>query len=215
MGFKDESSLVAFFKENFVDYFGINENQKILEEVGLGFGIADLVISELNQFQLNSLEREPLNSIDIGIYKIIEKQKKVTIDRVAEITRGNRKKINDSLEKLIRGSYIEKVDSYYVFTNKYELSFKKSIAIEAKLKNWKRALMQAYRYKWFADYSYVVLDNAHAKAAIENVDSFKKLNVGLISISTDGHLFKHNLAKSQKPIDTNMQILLSEVLIYS
>lgn len=214
MKFDTESGLVSLFKEKIDVFFSIKENPIVLEEVGLGFGIADLVISELN-FSDIELDREPLNSIDINIYKIIERKKKVTIDSVSETTRCNKRQINESLDKLIKGNFIEKRDSYYVFTNKYELSFKKSIAIEAKLKNWKRALMQAYRYKWFADYSYVVLDHAYIKVAIENIDMFKRYNIGLISVSFEGEIFKHNIPRREKPLDPKMQILLSETLIYS
>lgn len=214
MEFKTEKGLVSLFRENIDLFFKIEENPIVLEEVGLGFGIADLVISELNSLE-TTLNREPLNLVDINIYKLIEKKKKVTIDLVSEKTRCNKRQINSSLEKLIKGNFIQKEDMYYVFTNKYELSFKRSIAIEAKLKNWKRALMQAYRYKWFADYSYVVLDNAHIKTALENIELFKRYNIGLISISSDGNIFKHNMPKKQKPLDIKMQILLSETIIYS
>lgn len=214
MEFKSEDSMVSFFKEKFISNLGIKDNSKILEEVNLGFGIADLVISELND-TLQLKNRRPLNSVDIGVYKIIERRKEVTVKSVSEITKCNKRQINESFEKLIGGSYIQKYDSYYRFSNKYELSFKKSIAIEAKLKNWKRALMQAYRYKWFADYSYVVLDNAHMKSAVENICLFKQYNIGLVSISIEGDFTKHFVPRKEKPIDAKMQILLSEAMLYN
>jgi len=214
MEFKTENIMVSFFKEHFISNLGIKVNSKILEEVNLGFGIADLVISELSNFQ-QLTNRVPLNSVDVGVYKIIEKEKKVTLESVTMITKCNKRQINDSLDKLIEGSYIQKYDSYYTFSNKYELSFKKSIAIEAKLKNWKRALMQAYRYKWFADYSYVVLDHAHMKSAVDNLSLFKQYNIGLVTISTDGEFIKHFVPYKEKPIDTKMQILLSEAILYN
>jgi len=213
MEFKTEICLVSSFKEKHLNLLHINNNLKILEEVKLGFGIADIVVGELSNISF-SKETEALNAIDISIYNIIERNKKITIEAVSDITKCNKRQISNSLNKLICRSYIEKKDSYYLFTNKYELAFKKSIAIEVKLKNWRRALMQAYRYKWFADYSYVVLDHAHINPALKNIDLFKKYNIGLISLTSDGKSYSHISPKKENPIDTKMQILLSEAMLY-
>lgn len=55
------------------------------------------------------------------------------------------------------------------------------ISIEFKLRNWKRALIQAFRYKSFSSLSYVILDEDCSNAAIKNIDMFKQYNVGLCS----------------------------------
>lgn len=60
------------------------------------------------------------------------------------------------------------------------------IAIEFKLSNWRRALLQAFRYRNFANESYVILDRAHAARAIDTVKEFREANIGLITINTDG-----------------------------
>lgn len=57
------------------------------------------------------------------------------------------------------------------------------IAIELKLKNWKQALKQAYKYKSFSNYSFVVLDEINLKAAINNLEMFKNFNIGLSSFN--------------------------------
>ncbi|RJQ58132.1 MAG: hypothetical protein C4517_15630 [Stygiobacter sp.] len=56
------------------------------------------------------------------------------------------------------------------------------IAIEAKLKNWKSALNQAYKNTSFAHYSYVLLPPTVLKPAVQNKDEFIKRNVGLLTI---------------------------------
>ena len=58
-------------------------------------------------------------------------------------------------------------------------------AFEAKLKDWRRALQQAFRYRYFADKSIVVMPHEHAGAAIENVEAFKHLSVGLWTLDRD------------------------------
>jgi hypothetical protein len=52
-------------------------------------------------------------------------------------------------------------------------------AFEMKLRDWRKALGQAYRYRYFADAAYVVLPPQAAKLAKQHLDLFKKLRVGL------------------------------------
>jgi hypothetical protein len=59
------------------------------------------------------------------------------------------------------------------------LSRRQLFAFEAKLKDWQRALKQAFRYRYFADKAIVVMPIANASAAISNLDIFRQLEVGL------------------------------------
>src|SRR5699024_8837782 len=58
------------------------------------------------------------------------------------------------------------------------------IAVEFKLKNWRRALKQAFRYKNFANEAYVVLDKEQSERATKNIELFKRANIGLITYDT-------------------------------
>lgn len=215
MKFETELNLVNRFKENYILNLDIDGPSVVLEEVGLGFGIADLVIGELIYDNENlRIGREPLRPIDVGIYKIVEREQRVTVESVSYMTRCSKRQVSIALEKLVRAAFVKKEDLFYVLTKPYELVFRQSIAIEAKLKNWKRAMMQAYRYKWFADYSYVVLDANYIKPALENIGLFKEYNVGLLSLSTEGEFQNYFSPHKEKPIDSKMQILLSETLLF-
>ena len=57
------------------------------------------------------------------------------------------------------------------------------ISIEAKLKNWKRALIQAYKYRSFSKKSYVFMDIDYIDVPLGNISEFKKYNIGLGSVS--------------------------------
>ncbi len=182
----------------------------VLEEVDLGFGIADLVISKLRANTPTATER--LTYFDAVIYKIIESKKEISFQKLREITKADITSINRSLNKLIKDSYINKNDSLITFRKTYQGITNDSIAIEAKLKNWKRALDQAFRYKWFAKKSFVVLDSVYIKPAIAHIDQFKKLNVGLAEISKFGIIHLHFNPVKKDPIDYKMWMLLNEVL---
>ncbi len=54
-------------------------------------------------------------------------------------------------------------------------------AFEMKLKDWRRALMQAYRYSYFADQAVVVLPNEVADRAERHLPTFQHMGVGLWS----------------------------------
>lgn len=70
----------------------------------------------------------------------------------------------------------QKDNSYYII----------SIAFEMKLSKWKRALAQAYRYRAFANISYVMIDDHHINPAKKNIEMFIRSNVGLLSIDDNG-----------------------------
>lgn len=59
----------------------------------------------------------------------------------------------------------------------------RTVAFEIKLNDWKRALSQAYRYRAFAQCSYVVIDDAYVDRALAALDRFVASNIGLISVS--------------------------------
>jgi len=59
------------------------------------------------------------------------------------------------------------------------------ISFELKLKNWKKAAKQAFRYKSFSNISYVVLCSKSANAAQNNIALFEKYNIGLAKFDTD------------------------------
>lgn len=52
-------------------------------------------------------------------------------------------------------------------------------AFETKLKNWRKAFQQAYRYSYFADISCIVIPPQSARPALSNINLFKMCNVGL------------------------------------
>lgn len=68
---------------------------------------------------------------------------------------------------------------------------KKIITIEVKLKNWKRALQQAYKYRSFSDVAFICMDDKNINPALTNMDLFKKSNIGLISIDSKNKVKIH------------------------
>ncbi|MBO6522604.1 MAG: hypothetical protein JJ971_02155 [Balneolaceae bacterium] len=208
--FETEAELVNTLKKA-LSKLNSSGYTEIFDEVSLGYGVADLVVSNFTNSTCRWVSnRFLLNSNDINIYSIIENEQGITLEKIANLTRQSFKLINKSLNKLTGFEYVINQEGKFFIKNYYQVSFENLFAIEAKLKNWKRALKQAYRYKWFADYSYVVLDSCHIENAIKEIDLFRKYNVGLASISKDGELVRYFKPKREIPFDYKMRVLFSE-----
>lgn len=88
----------------------------------------------------------------------------------------------------------------------------KTFAFEMKKSDWKRALTQAFRYKAFVNYSFVIIDIFHAQPAIKNIDLFKRANIGLISIGVDGNVIFHHKPKRERPYCESLRDKLNKML---
>jgi hypothetical protein len=210
MKFETEIELVNILTKTIKNIYG-ETKVGIFEEVSLGYGIADIVICRfIKPKEGISCSETTLNYFDINIYNLIRNYGTASLSEILQITRSSKTKVSTTIEKLKSNNYIGGEENSLFINKEYELLFSTNFAVEAKLKNWKRALQQAYRYKWFAEYSYVVLDAHYSNVAIRNIDSFKKYNVGLASITSEGKLVRHFNPRRQQPFDPIMQILFSE-----
>lgn len=80
---------------------------------------------------------------------------------------------------------------------------KNVVAYELKLKNWKRALTQAFRYKSFANQSVVVMDDHFIGRAIKNIDEFKRTKDGLASFDLEKFFTVHYMPDQDIPFSTS------------
>lgn len=85
------------------------------------------------------------------------------------------------------------------------------VSIEYKLKNWKQAIKQAYRYKSFSYEAYVVLDMEFSESAKRNIETFTKFNIGLGAVSNDGIEFFYKPNRS-KPFNDTLSERVLELL---
>ncbi len=90
--------------------------------------------------------------------------------------------------------------------------FYRAVACELKRKHWKRALVQAFRYKAFAHYSIVVMDQAYVHRACKSYQEFRTANVGLAALRTDGSLEWWYRPRYQAPYSEPMSRILHDAL---
>jgi hypothetical protein len=74
-------------------------------------------------------------------------------------------------------------------------------AIEAKMKDWRKGLQQASRYRYFANRALLVLPPATARIARKYLATFRSLNVGLWEFDPAlGRITKHTTPRIRRPI---------------
>jgi hypothetical protein len=215
--FKTEKDLVLEIKKNLVkkkvikSLFSSSRKSKIYEELNLGYGIPDVVVVQYNSKYKK--RKEFLNYFDISILSLINKKGDTSVEEIIFLTQSREKKIYSSLAVLESEELIIMRDGKYSSHKKYSEVLEGCIAIEAKLKNWKRALEQAYRYKWFSNKSFVILPEENINPALKNLDLFKKYGVGLASINEKNEIQPHYTPNYTEPYSKKMHTLLSEHLI--
>ena len=76
------------------------------------------------------------------------------------------------------------------------------VAFEAKLFDWKKALQQAYRYRYYADLAVVLLPCERGLAALAHRDVFQRLGVALWTFDASlGEIRKHVLPSQSRPLN--------------
>jgi len=87
-----------------------------------------------------------------------------------------------------------------------------TFAFEMKLNNWQRALTQAFRYRSFANMSYVMLDDDHVGPALTNIHKFVTSNIGLLSINTEGKINTHFEPNYDEPYSDQLSLFWEQLV---
>lgn len=170
-------------------------------EVDAGVGIADIVLTKRTPRSTESLLA--LGSISPRIAVILNrdiggpiKSRQALASCLGTSETATRRIIN---QLSIAGIATHSKESLKISTVR-NLPFERLIAIEAKISDWQRVLIQAYRNLQFADESWAVLDHAFIRPAVTNIDRFKASGVGLASVDRERGLFIHYSATTQGPM---------------
>ncbi|MDL1975460.1 MAG: hypothetical protein LWX55_11920 [Deltaproteobacteria bacterium] len=115
---------------------------------------------------------------------------------IADFVAVYRNKTNDNSQSLV-----SKIDSSVIR------------AFELKISDWRRAMMQAHRYRYFANSSIVVLHSDKLKNAFEYIDTFKKINVGLWAFNPiSNKIITCYTPRPRKPLEPKYKPLAIELV---
>ena len=216
-----EKTLVQKLDKILKKKFGTN---LAFHEFSAGYGIADLVFASDFSFRKNDIKRTPLTDFNcLNLLINLEKGGVYSFDQIRDFFPSlDIQNLKKNLSLLVNNKYVKKIsaNNYVKIDEKDELSqIKKIIAIEVKLSDHKGGLVQARRYQYFADESYLAI----LKEAEKNIDfvEFNKYNIGMILFDTATNTIeiKSPKRKNQNNEDNvsifAKQIMLSRFLSFS
>lgn len=172
----------------------LNRTWRIEVEVDAGVGVADVVV--FRRQPRTNREIDVLARVPPRLAPLLDPTTSVCIHTYVElaVALGIPKLGAQRVERQLRQLGLFNGRAPGKLASVKRSPFENIIAIEAKLSDWSRALVQAYRNRQFADESWVVLDHRYHQAALAQLERFERAGVGLASVDTQKNLFIHLLA---------------------
>lgn len=190
--FNKEKDLVEAFSSSTRKFLSKILNKSVsrhfvIEEFDSYLGVADLVLGTYQPYLSKKTTRETLNRNWVYPLTLLHCEDIFRLEDFSVRFGFSKKMASSILGEYKNAGFISEIEkNVFIVLKEYELVTSDVIAIEAKLKNWKRALFQAQRYKRFSDFSFVLLDEAYASAAISNIGEFESRNIGLVTMGQSG-----------------------------
>ena len=205
--FASEDNLISVVLER-IRFFFNSDNIIAATEIPIGAGIVDIVAGQIINAKSQTYELlDGMESYMISLLHYKQRLSLFTISRKANLSPDKTLAI---LQQLVDKGYIQTTNNCYL---RVRLPIDRVIAIEGKLKNWKKALQQANRNRLFATQSFVALEARYARPALQNLDLFKHYQVGLVIVSSEGNLQIVYRPRLTKPITPIMPIIAQASLL--
>lgn len=87
------------------------------------------------------------------------------------------------------------------------------VTVEFKLRNWRRALAQAFRHRNFGNEAYVVLDRARVAPALSQIAMFCAANVGLLTLDQGDEVHVWHYPIPKLPFSANFSRAVARSLL--
>lgn len=183
-----EEDLVSMLERDYV-----KEGYLAKRELGVGYGIADLVLVKKDLVDSsNCSTRINYNQVstipNVDYFKILKKIPDIHSDGapvstscIVEEVRLSKAFVQyNALKYLTENKFVLEISkNRYYKVNGWLPIAREVVAVEVKLKDWRRGYRQANRYKSFAHKVFLALPSSEAKKV--DIDVLKECNVGLIS----------------------------------
>jgi hypothetical protein len=185
--FKSEFSLQEKFIE--LKKMDLKENEKLLSEFNARFGNVDIVKVIINDRNLMNYDQACLLSTYqyAKVLAFLHKKAVRTFSYLQKQTDYDIKTLNSIISKLIKANIVLEVSkNRFIISPKFQFPILQFISYEAKLKKWKKAILQASINKKFSSFSYVVFPIDVAKKLYkDHFHYFQMYNIGLIGVNVD------------------------------
>ena len=164
-------------------------HQNILEEFNARFGNVDVVMADLSNLQINITESQAnllSNYSTALVVAFLHRKRAHTLKYLTEKTGYTENYLSSIISMLKKENIIEETNNKFTICKNFEFPHLNFTAYELKLKQWKKAILQAIKNKNFASQSYVVMpDEIACKLNKNNSEIFLEYGIGLIGIKNN------------------------------
>lgn len=208
-----EADMIEPIRRFMLDHLRMNITA---QEFSAGYGIADLVAAELcdegcDRRRAQGLEVALDHYYTVQVLLALHSDRRTSLPyilrRVALSESTLRTKVLPQLDKL---GLIEREDGYVRLVFTPPKPAKNVIAVEAKQTRWRDAILQARRYTFFADQTYVAVW-AKTAARVDKALLYRH-RVGLVAVEPSGDCSIVAVAPKVKPREINMNRFCAEFL---
>jgi hypothetical protein len=172
----------------------------LLEEFNCYNGVADIVLAILRPYVRRKKSRQPVNHNWLLPLAQLSENRVVQVKEYAEFFGVSNRTARKHLENFADAGFLACLEKgRYRVNRAYSPVLESTISLEAKLHDWRRGLAQAYRYRRFSNHSFVLLPEAMAGGALNNLDAFRRHDVGLVTLGTNGLSVHHCPTWRERP----------------
>ncbi len=176
-------------QKKFIKLLSLNkkEKQNILEEFNARFGNVDVVMTDLENLKITITKSQAKllsNYSTALVVAFLHRKKAHTLSYLINKTGYTEEYLQSILTALKKENIVLEEENKFIIHEDFKFPNLKFSAYELKLKQWKKAVLQAIKNKSFAYESYVVMpDEIAFKLYQNNKKIFEEYNIGLIGIN--------------------------------
>lgn len=164
--------------------------------VPVGAGMPDFILAT---YRPEITKLSSTSEYYAGVLAFLRLVRIATAQTIAEKIGKPKKRIQEALELLADAEAIETKGDAFKLTTRWRQILPKTIAIEAKVSDWRRAVEQASRNSIFVHYSYVALpERLSLRVAVDPI--FDQVGVGVLSVAETGKVRIVRRALRSSPI---------------
>ena len=195
--------------------YNVLQLDTIVKEFSAGYGIADLVGASLSkkshEMRCGMGQMLPLSRHAVQVMFTLRHRSRTSIDYLANrVALSNSTLKRQVLPSLAALGLVERYsDGYVRRIRELPPPADRIVAVEAKQTRWRDAIMQARRYTFFADETYIAVWNGTARLVDRNL--LYRHRLGLIGVDPDGAQVLVT-APTRKPRQPDMHRFCAEFL---
>jgi len=203
---KELEFLHAFKDSDFFSRYtnDLDSNYMFIEEPYTGFGYPDLVLLTWDK-KIEKNWKDERNNLTLKEIKIVQHlyncDEAKSIKNISVDLGFSKRQITSILSNLVNAGIVENINDYWKLGVLEEIFYlKEIITIEAKLKNWKNALLQAGNNNFFSSEVFTLFPDSIINENL--LKSYSETDIGVITFNQNYKVVKP-ASKKDLPITIN------------